>query len=143
MDRRELIEELKRDEGVVSHAYKDSLGFLTIGVGRLIDQRKGGGLTGDEIDYLLNNDIERVVTSVRSAIPFFESLDNVRQRALCNMCFQLGIGGLLKFKKMIEAMSKGDWGAAYAQALDSTWAKQTPERARRIAGMILEGGRWE
>ena len=52
-----LKEQLKRDEGVVAHAYEDTLGFLTIGVGHLIDGRRGGGLSPDEIDYILTNDI--------------------------------------------------------------------------------------
>jgi lysozyme len=54
-----LIAELRRDEGVDRSAYQDHLGFWTIGVGRLIDRRKGGGLSDEEIDYLLQNDVKR------------------------------------------------------------------------------------
>ena len=60
----EFIAWLKKEEGVVKHAYQDHLGYWTIGVGRLIDKRKGGGLSDEEIDYLLGNDIEKKIAEV-------------------------------------------------------------------------------
>ena len=66
----EFIEWLKKEEGVIPHAYQDHLGFWTIGVGRLIDKRKGGGLSADEIDYLLSNDINRFVAGLEKALPW-------------------------------------------------------------------------
>lgn len=57
--RAELTKQLRRDEGEVLSAYQDHLGYWTIGVGRLIDKRKGGGLTSEESDYLLGNDIDK------------------------------------------------------------------------------------
>lgn len=139
MDRDLFKQEIYRDEGKISYAYQDSLGYLTIGVGRLIDRRKGGGLSNDEIDYLLENDIDRVYTDVRNNIPWFDDLTDARQRALCNMCFQLGIGGLLKFKITLGLMRAGKFDEAAQNALKSKWAAQTPQRAKRIAKMIQEG----
>lgn len=135
----QLKKDLLNDEGIVLHSYKDSEGFDTIGIGRLIDRRKGGGITKDEAYYLLENDITRVKKQVAENIPLYFDLCDTRQRALCNMCFQLGIKGLLGFKKMLLAMARSDWQEAYNEALDSLWAAQTPVRAVRVATMILKG----
>lgn len=134
-----LTDDLRRDEGVKKHAYRDHLGYLTIGVGRLIDERRGGGLSDHEIDFLLQNDIDRVIGALTYRIPFYTELSEARQRALANMAFQMGINGLLRFSKMLEAMRIGHFDRAYIEALDSDWATQTPERAKRIAKMIKSG----
>lgn len=132
----ELRKQLIRQEGRLRYAYKDHLGFWTIGVGRLIDSRKGGGLSDDEIDYLLNNDLSRVIDAVSSAIPFYARLSEPQKQALCNMAFQMGLFGLLKFKGMLSALESFDYERAKSEALDSKWAKQTPERANEIANML-------
>ncbi|MEE9356610.1 MAG: glycoside hydrolase family protein [Methylococcaceae bacterium] len=139
MNREKLIKDLKREEGVVLHAYNDHLGFTTIGVGRLIDKRRGGGISISEAEYLLGNDIYLAERELDVNLIFYKRLDETRQRALCNMCFQLGIGGLLKFRKMLVAIAAEDWPEAYNQALDSVWATQTPARAMRVASMLLKG----
>lgn len=135
----QLREELIRDEGFKPYAYKDHLGFLTIGVGRMIDERKSGGITPEEAHYLLENDIGRAVDGLRKALPFWDNLSDARQRALCNMAFQMGVSGVLKFTRMIAALKIGHYDRAALEALDSTWAKQTPERAQRVTRLIREG----
>lgn len=138
-----MIEQLKKDlvndEKLVRHAYSDSLGFLTIGIGRLIDRRKGGGLSEDECFYLLHNDIRRVQNELFNRAPWAKDLDDNRKRALLNMCFQLGVSGVLNFKKMCAALQNEDWWEVHKQALDSLWAKQTPQRAKRIAKLLRDG----
>ena len=136
MNREALKQQLIRHEGIVPHAYQDHLGFWTIGVGRLIDKERGGGLSPDEIEYLLNNDIERVHYQLTKRIGFWERLTPNQQQALCNMAFQLGVGGLLGFRKMLAALERGDKSTAEAEALDSKWARQTPNRAREVAAML-------
>jgi lysozyme len=101
----ELIRQLKGDEGVVSHAYPDHLGYLTIGVGRLIDKRKGGGLRPDEISYLLNNDVDDRINELNKRLPWFQNLDDARKGVLLNMSFQLGVDGLLGFANTLNAQS--------------------------------------
>lgn len=134
-----LKSELIEDEGLVLHEYKDHLGYSTIGVGRLIDKRKGGGVSREEALYLLENDIGRVLIELRKRLPWFEKLSDTRKRALCNMAFQLGITGLMDFKKMLWAMENQKWELAQAEGLDSKWAGQTPKRAKRVMGMIRYG----
>src|SRR3990167_8097402 len=130
---------LEREEGRVRHAYQDHLGFWTIGVGRMIDKRKGGGLSEDEIDYLLNSDIKKFYDGLTAALPWFRALDATRQRALVNMAFQLGVAGLLKFKTTLAMIEMENYAAAADNALKSLWAKQTPARARRVTEMLRTG----
>lgn len=131
-----LRKQLERHEGRVAHAYQDHLGFLTIGIGRLIDARRGGGLSNDEIDNLFTNDLNRTKHQLRRNLPWFDDApDNVKQ-ALCNMAFQLGVRGLLGFRRMLAAVAARDYETAHREALDSKWAEQTPERAREVAAML-------
>ena len=134
-----LRKQLLRHEGEVLHAYEDHLGYLTIGVGRLIDKRRGGGITHDEAMMLLDNDIRRVIDELESRAPWFKRLDTTRQQAIANMAFQLGVSGLLGFRKMIGALDHGDYRKAADEALNSRWARQTPNRANEIADMIRKG----
>ena len=138
-----LIEQITREEGCVLHCYRDHLGFETIGIGRMVDKRKGGGITKDEAHFLLNHDIARIDQELRSRFPWFASLDQPRQGALINMAFQLGLGGLSGFPKMLACMRDGRYDEAETHALDSTWAReQTPARARRVARQLASGA-WE
>jgi lysozyme len=136
-----LKEQLKRDEGVVRHAYEDSLGFTTIGVGRLIDGRRGGGLSPMEIDYLLTNDISEKSAQVLEALPWAKDLTEPRLAVLINMAFQMGIHGLLGFPGMLGAVKAGDYKAAAEHMLDSKWEQQTSTRAHRLADQ-MESGEW-
>lgn len=136
MDTIALKDDLIRDEGVVLHAYEDSLGYLTIGIGRLIDKRRGGGISLEEARYLLGNDIARITAELDRHIPWWNGLPEPKQRALANMAFQLGISGLLGFRKMLAALKAGEWEKASREALDSSWSLQTPERAERIAAVL-------
>lgn len=139
MDKKQLTKELRRDEGVVPFAYQDHLGYWTIGVGRLIDKRKGGGLSDAEIDFLLSNDIDRFEKQVIDAIPWYSRLDDVRQRVLVNMAFNLGIAGLLGFKNTLAMIERGDYAGAAKGMLNSKWATQVGERAKRLATMMETG----
>ena len=136
--RHELRDQLKRHEGWVPHAYRDHLGFWTIGYGRLIDPARGGGLSLDEGEYLLRNDIEGRIATLRSRLAWFDRLPDRKKQALTNMAFQLGVNGLLGFRRMLHALQNRQWSEARREALDSRWAKQTPVRAREIANMLGE-----
>lgn len=134
-----LSARLMLDEGVIPHAYQDHLGYWTIGVGRLIDKRKGGGLSRDEMQYLLNNDIRNKEKEVLDALPWIAKLDEARQCVFFMMAFQMGIEGLLKFKNTLAKARAGDYAGASASMLKSLWAKQTPNRAKQIANMMKTG----
>ena len=135
----DLKQQLIRDEGVVKHAYQDSLGFTTIGVGRLIDVRRSGGLSDSEVDFLLTNDIEETTEQVLAALPWASKLSEPRRAVLINMAFQMGLRGLLGFKRALGSIEDGQYKEAAMYMLDSAWAEQTPERAKRLAKQMLTG----
>ena len=132
-----LLKQLIRDEGLVLHAYNDSLGYLTIGVGRLIDENKGGGITREEAIYLLKNDILKHTQAVINHLAWadIEVIGAVRFCALINMHFQLG-DNLWQFVNTLDFMKHGKWEEAAQEMLKSLWAKQTCARANRIAEQI-------
>ena len=136
------IEQIKRHEGLVLHAYEDSLGYLTIGYGRLIDRAKHGGISEAEAEYLLQNDVSIILAALHRNIPFFDSLCVPRQAVLLNMAFQMGIAGLLKFKKTLTLIEMGDYDGAADGMLKSLWAKQTPNRAAEMAQQ-MRTGKWQ
>ena len=137
-----LIQQLRREEGVVRHVYQDHLGFWTIGAGRLVDERKGGGLSDDEIDYLLRNDVNRFTAEVLTALPWVARLDEARQAVVIGMAFQMGTAGLLGFKNTLAFIKAGQYALAAKGMLASKWAQQTPDRARRMAKQ-METGEWQ
>lgn len=136
-----LAQQLEAEEGRVSHAYQDHFGYLTIGVGRLIDRRKGGRLTDPEIDYLLANDIAEKTAEVLKALPWIMQLDEARRAVLLGMAFQMGTAGLLGFKNTLELVRTGEYKSAGRGMMQSRWAEQTPTRARRMAQQ-METGLW-
>jgi lysozyme len=138
--RAELIRQLRADEGEFANVYQDSLGYWTIGVGRLVDPaKKGGGLRPDEIAYLLNNDVDNRIDQVSRKLPWFQNLDDARKAVLLNMAFQLGVDGLLKFKDTLRRVEEGQYALASEGMLQSLWAKQTPARAKRLAEQMRTG----
>jgi len=134
-----LNEQLRRDEGEVLSAYPDSLGYLTIGVGRLIDKRRNGGITPEESAYLLNNDIKRKTAEVFAALPWVKDLDQIRLNVLINMAFQMGIEGLLAFKTTLALVQGGNYEQAARNMIYSKWHSQTPERCERLAKQMKTG----
>tara|TARA_R100001377_G_C3140549_1_gene92517 strand:- start:51 stop:461 length:411 start_codon:yes stop_codon:yes gene_type:complete len=136
MDLKKLIEELKRDEGVRYKPYHCSADKLTIGVGRNLDDV---GITEEESDYLLSNDINNCVKELNRTFFWFEKLTDIRKRVLVNMCFNLGLSRLLNFKNFLKAVKASDYESAGNEMLDSKWAKQVGDRAIRLKNMMIEG----
>lgn len=131
----DLATQLIRDEGTRNFPYTDTVGKLTIGVGRNLTDM---GITNAEVYVLLNNDIQRVMNAL-GAYPWFQGLDPVRQAALGNIAFNIGVAGLLHFPSMLHCVAVADWQGAHDQALASVWATQVGARAQRIAQQLLTG----
>ena len=134
-----ITSQLKRDEGFRSSAYQDTEGFWTIGYGRLIDGRKNAGISIDEGEFLLSNDIGKRLFQLDNFIPWWSDLDHVRQHVLINMCFNLGIHGLLGFKNTLAKIKEGKYAEAAENMLKSRWAEQVPTRAFRLSEMMRTG----
>ena len=133
-----LIDMIKAHEGVVRHAYADSRGYLTIGVGRLIDEKLGGGLSDDEIDYLLANDLKRCQAEANT-YEWFAGLNEPRQAVVISLLFNLGKPRFDGFKATQAAIAAGDYAAAAEEMLDSKWAVQVGKRAEDMAAMMFSG----
>lgn len=129
-------EQLRRDEGVRDKPYRDTAGKLTIGVGRNLDDV---GLSGEEIEFLLANDIDRAATEARRLVPKFDTLSETRKAVLVNMAFNLGASRLAGFKNFLRAVDEGRWDDAAHDMLDSTWAQQVSSRAVRLARQMQNG----
>ena len=133
-----LLEMLKRHEGVRSHVYLCSAGYETIGVGRNISAN-GLGLSDDEVDYLLENDIERVIKELSAEYRWFNSLDDVRKDAMIDISFNLGATRLRGFKKALAAMEVADYTLAAKEFLNSKWSRDVKGRSHELASMIETG----
>ncbi len=146
-----IYRRLEFHEGCVLKPYYDTEGKLSIGIGRCIDTNPfteaelkavgdwKKGITRNAALMLLRNDVARCQKELPQQIEFYDKLDLERKYALLDMSFQLGIKGLLGFKKMLGAMKYGNWGQAAKECLNSKYARQVPARAKRIARLIKEG----
>ena len=130
---KDLLESIKHHEGFVEHVYDDSLGIPTIGYGFAI---KDLILEEDLCDEILLRKLRILGRSVMGKFPFFDSLPSDCKDVLMEMCYQLGVTGVSKFKKALKAMDDGDWEKAADEMLDSKWAKQTPNRAKEMSDII-------
>jgi lysozyme len=137
-----LIAALRRDEGEVLHVYPDSLGWLTIGVGRLVDKRKGGGISKVESAYLLHNDIEHIQHELQQRAPWIWQLGEARIGVWMNLAFQLGVEGVMKFERALLLAEQGKYDECAAEMLRSQWRLQTPERAERMARQ-MRSSEWQ
>lgn len=135
MDKNLLLEDLKRDEGYVPHAYLCSLGFWTIGYGTLIDKR-GGGIPEDIAALLLERHVNENVDKLNKALPWVKEHPEHVQRALNNMAYQMGVAGLLKFANTLSLIQRKKYDEAADNALKSLWAKQTPNRAKVVTDLL-------
>jgi len=145
-----MLRLLKRDEALRLDPYKDSEGYWTIGIGHLIDSRKGGKLPSwvepafpitEQAAYeMCRQKIRLTLIELNTKLPQFVELNEVRQAVLCSMAYQMGIGGLLKFRNTIEYITKHDWENAGDEMLISKWFnQQTPARATRLSKAMKTG----
>lgn len=124
-------------EGKRLKPYMDSVGKLTIGIGRNLTDR---GISDAECAFLLDNDIQLAISEAKSldCWPMVRD-DDVRSRALVEMVFNLGKPRLLGFIKFLAAVRRKDWTDAKQQMLESRWADQIGQRAVILAQMIETG----
>lgn len=136
IDMNQMEVELIRDEGVVDHAYQDSLGFWTIGVGRLVDARKGGRISPDEIALLLQNDIQKALDDIQEELWFVALETDDQRRAVVNMRFQLGATGLRSFRTFLGLLQQKKFQEAGDSLRNTLWFKQVKRRAERVIAQI-------
>lgn len=136
----QLRKQIQDHEGGEESAYQDSEGWWTIAYGRLIDKRKGGKLSQDEMNYLLNNDLLECIYELHGHLWYFIQ-DDVRKGVLIELAFSMGLPHLLEFKEMITALSTKDYQEATNQLLDSKWATKDVghQRVKDVTYRLLKG----
>jgi len=135
MDR--IKEQLVRHEGLRLKPYRCTAGKLTIGIGRNLDDR---GISQKEAYAMLERDIQDCEQWLIDEIPeIYNKLDEVRQAVLLNMCFNLGIKGLLGFNNTLAFITSGDWERAANSMLVSKWAKQVGCKAIELSELMRKG----
>ncbi len=135
MNAEKLVNELIRDEGLRLKVYYDTKGIPTIGIGRNLNV----GISKEEAYHLCQNDIDAVEADLNTTARWWQRLDEVRQRVLFNMCFNMGIARLMGFEKFLGYAFAGKYEDAAREMLDSAWAKQVGPRATRLAEMMRTG----
>ena len=134
-----VTELIKQQEGLRHFVYKCSEGRYTIGYGRNVDVAGGKGVSIEEAEYLLANDLKAIQSHLVNALPVYLELNDARRAVITSMAYNLGVKGLLKFKKMISALARQDYETAADEMLDSRWAKQVKQRAADLAQMMSVG----
>ena len=146
MNKDKLIEELIKDEGYSYEIYLDHLGYPTFGVGHLVLEKDeeyekpvGTPVSEERIKECLSNDIEIVCNELNRNMEWWQDLNDTRQRVLANMAFNLGLPRLSKFVKFLKAVQDSDWEKASEEMMDSKWATQVGDRAKRLKIKMLKG----
>lgn len=132
----ELKDLLKIHEGFKLLPYEDTVGKLTIGVGRNLTDR---GITKFEAELMLENDLKVAIGEIELYFPWVGRFSRPRQLAMIDMCFNMGIRKLRGFKKMLIAAASQDFDLAAKEMLDSAWAVQVGARATTLADMMRRG----
>jgi len=135
MNRQLLRSQLERHEGLRLKPYLDTVGKLTVGYGRNLEDV---GISRDEADFMLDNDIDQVERQLET-IDEYRDLDPVRQTVIANMAFNLGFAGLMGFKNMWSAIDRRDWDRAAKEMLNSKWARQVGVRAVELSEIMRAG----
>ena len=132
----DLEREVADDEGFRAHLYKCTAGKWSIGHGTNLSD----GIDREEALLLLRYRLGKVVAALESRLPFWPKLTDDRRRVLANMGYQLGILGLMRFKRMLAAVERGDYDTAGKEMMDSKWARSdSPARAQRLRTMMVRG----
>jgi len=135
----DLKARIKEHEGFRDQVYKDSLGFATIGYGHLVlpndPYEEGVTYSKEDLEKVFDGDFDTACSNANQLIKDLP-LHHQAKCVLIEMVFQLGIGGVSKFKNMWKALGEGDYQTASEEMLDSRWAKQTPKRATDLSNVM-------
>ena len=139
----ELLTQIKQDEGLRLTAYWDPIGNVwTVGWGSTGPAvHEGTVWTLEEAEAALQNDVDVAANDVDMAFPWAEAMGVIRWSVLVNMAFNMGLSRLQEFHMALEAMQAGNYPEAATQMLNSLWASQVGDRAKRLAQQ-MESNRW-
>ena len=128
-----LEAQLAVDEGKMDRMYLDSEGIPTIGIGHNL---RDVPLSARAMRVIFEDDTAQAIADAKRLVPMFDYLTEERKSVVCNMAFNLGYTRLSKFKNTLAAINEGRYADAAREMLDSTWAKQVGDRAKRLAAIM-------
>lgn len=135
-NQRALQKIITLNEGVRNFPYRDTRGILTIGIGHNLE---ANGLSNAVIQQVFIEDVQQTINDLFNALPWLPNLDQIRLIPLIDLCFNLGINGLLQFHHFLNAVQNQQWTTAYQELLNSEAYKQEPNRIMRNAHIIEMG----
>lgn len=165
MNYQNLLQQLKSHEGLRLKPYKCTSGYWTIGYGRNLEakglsQQEQNDLLGCDMgtelvirhlqrypltehqaEELLLNDVASVESQVLRHCDV-AGMNDARLAVLINMAFNMGINGLLQFRRLFAAIRQHHWDDAASEMLDSRWALQVGYRAKELAEQ-MRTGEWQ
>ena len=130
---KDLLKRIKHHEGFRKSVYQCTEGYDTIGYGFAIKDLE---MDEDIAEEILMRKVEKLIKRVRSKFDWLDSVPHEVQGVLVEMSYQMGLSGVSKFKKALHAMQMFQWKLAATELLDSRWAKQTPNRAKKLSDII-------
>ncbi len=138
MERDEAL--IKRHEGYRDRVYKDTVGILTVGWGHAL--QAGSPIPAAASEALFADDYRKAKLALAGLVAdglVPADLCEARRAVLVNMAFNLGVAGLRKFGRTLEAIRRGDFVAASEAMKDSLWARQVKSRADDLSAMMETG----
>jgi lysozyme len=143
MDLDKLKQQLTLDEGYRTFPYDDQTGKppllkgrLTVGIGHNLTDN---GLPDEIVQAIFISDVTNATNDLSQKLPWWTSLDDVRQRVLVDMCFNLGIKELVTFTNLLGFIKSGSYQAAADDMRTTLWYKQVGARGERLARMMESG----
>lgn len=131
----ETVERTAKHEGYRREVYRCPAGKLTNGYGFNLD----AGISEDEARLLLRYKLAKIALTLQNTLPVFNELNPTRQGVLVEMAYQMGVDGLLAFRRTIAHLARCEFADAAREMLQSKWAQQTPGRATALA-LVMERG---
>ena len=128
----ELLKSIEENEGFRGFQYNDTLGYPTIGFGTKLP------LSKEEAELILKFRLEKMINLLEKTKPEVKDFPQSIKEVLYEMAYQMGVNGLLKFKKMFKALEEQDYKKASLEGLDSRWAEQTPNRAKKLMKRVAD-----
>ena len=129
----DIINSIKAHEGYEPMVYKCTEGHDTIGIGFKVADLK---LSEEVCDLIMAEILDDLISRIERKISWFRYTEDEVKLVIVNMSYQMGLSGVLKFKRALAAMEIKNWGMAADEMLDSLWARQTPNRANELADII-------
>ena len=130
-----LVDSIKQGEGYRAKVYKCTEGYDTIGYGFAIKDLE---LDEEVCDMILDKKLDKLIDATNNKFPFLRELPQDKCEVVFEMVYQLGLNGVSKFKKMLKALEDKDYDKASVEMLDSLWAKQTPNRAKKLSNQMKQ-----